>query len=117
MTMGYKTFINKALFFFFLWPLLVSRVAIVNASEAEEIYFSNCIVCHGDDGSGNMPGVPDLAENESLFRDSEQAIVERLKSGIQRPGGIAMPPRGGNPGLTDEQLLSVLRYVKQLVKQ
>lgn len=97
--------------------LLFSKVAVVNGSEAEETYFRTCVVCHGDDGSGTMPGVSDLADSETLFRDSEKAIVARLGTGIQRPGGISMPPRGGDPDLTDEQLLIVLRYVKQLVKQ
>jgi len=87
------------------------------ATDAEQIYYNTCIVCHGDDGTGNMPGVPDLSTSGSLFTDSEQAIVARMKSGIQKPGGIAMPPRGGSPTLTDRQLLEVLRYLKQIVKQ
>lgn len=112
-----KVFMNKSLFLFIFCLLLVSNGGLVSASEAEEIYFRSCVVCHGDDGSGAMPGVPDLADSEALLTDSEQAIVARLKTGIQRPGGIAMPPGGGDPNLTDEQLLSVLRYVKQLVTQ
>lgn len=89
----------------------------VHASEAERIYLNICVVCHGDDGSGNMPGVPDLADSDSLFSDSEEEIMARMKSGIQKPGSIAMPPKGGDPGLTDEQLRSLLRYVRKLVRQ
>jgi len=97
--------------------LLISNVAVVNGSETEEIYFRSCVVCHGDDGSGTMPGVPDLTDSEALFRDGDQAIVARLKTGIQRSGGIAMPPRGGDPDLTEKQLHSLLQYVKRIVKQ
>jgi len=103
-------------FCFILLFAISAQLAAEDAQDAEEIYFSTCIVCHDDDGSGNMPGVPDLKESGTLFRDAESEIVSRLKSGIQRPGGIAMPPKGGNPELTDEQLLSVLHYVKKLVK-
>lgn len=95
----------------------LSGLPVALAKDAEQIYLSTCIVCHGDDGTGNMPGVLDMANSETLFTDSEQNIVARMKSGIQRPGGIAMPPRGGDPTLTDRQLLDVLRYLKQVVKQ
>lgn len=93
-----------------LIPVLVCAEKI----KAEDIYVKSCYVCHGENASGNMPGVPDLANNERLFTDREDNIVERIKTGIQTPGNIAMPPNGGNPDLTDEELLSVLRYVKKI---
>ncbi|MCW8955974.1 MAG: cytochrome c [Gammaproteobacteria bacterium] len=92
---------------------------LVDAAElsGEQIYMQTCIVCHGDDGSGNMPGVPDLADNKQLLTEKDSVIVERIKAGIQSPGNLSMPARGGNPDLTDEQLLSVLVYVKQLIQE
>ncbi len=89
----------------------------VYAESAEQIYFRVCYICHGDDAAGNMPGVADLADNKSLFSDNEQLVIQRIKSGINRPGKLSMPPKGGDPDLTDEQLSSVLHYVKSLVKQ
>lgn len=103
---------------YFLLALLVLHAQELFAvTEAEAIYFETCFVCHGDDGTGNMPGVPDLTENAALFSEKESVIVARLKAGIQKPGNIAMPPKGGNPALNDEQLLDVLRFVKRLVKR
>jgi len=73
-----------------------------------------CYVCHGENGEGS--GVPDLQDNKRLFVDSEKDIITRLKTGIQSEGNINMPPYGGNPELSDEQLFFLLRYVKTLIK-
>lgn len=96
---------------------LIFTSGLINAEEmtAEQIYLQNCTVCHGDDGSGNMPGVPDLADSKTLMTEKKSIILEKMKSGIQSPGNLSMPPRGGNPKLTDEQLLSVLNYMRQIL--
>lgn len=99
-----------------MWLLLAGSV---NAEElsAEQIYIQSCIVCHGDDGSGNMPGVPDLADNKKLLIEENSVILKRIKSGIQTSGNLSMPAKGGNPDLTDKELLSVLVYTKKLIKK
>lgn len=96
--------------------ILIPELVSAEKKKTEDIYFQTCYVCHGDDASGIMPGVADLADSEMLFTETEENIVVRIKAGIQTPGKIAMPPKGGNPELTDDELLSVLRYVKQLIK-
>jgi len=88
-----------------------------NPLSPEQLYQQSCLVCHGDDGSGNMPGVPDLADSKTLSENDDAFLLGRIKAGIQTPGNIVMPPKGGNPALTDEQLLSVLRYVRQLLNE
>ena len=96
--------------------ILIHLTGHAAANQSEDVYVQACYVCHGDDGSGSMPGVPDLRNSKTLFTEQEEIIVTRLKAGITVPGGISMPPGGGNPDLTDDELLNVLRYVKQLVK-
>jgi len=100
-----------------IWLLLFSSFVKAEQLSAEQIYIQTCFVCHGDDGSGNMPGVPDLAENKKLMYEENSVIVKRMTSGIQTSGNLSMPAKGGNPDLTDKQLLSVLVYVKNLLKK
>jgi len=57
--------------------LLQASTLQAKPDDVESLYMQVCYVCHGDDGRGNMPGVPDLADNNNLFTDSEQALVER----------------------------------------
>ena len=87
-----------------------------STDRSKDLYMQTCYVCHGEDGGSVMPGVPDLHDNMRLFIDSEKDIVTRLKTGMQSEGNINMPPYGGNPELSDKQLLLLLRYVKTLVK-
>lgn len=86
-------------------------------TDGKAIYLKTCYVCHGDDGSGNMPGVSDLSKNTRLFIEPEITLIARIKNGIPGSSGVSMPPKGGNPDLSDEQLKSVLHYIKQMVKQ
>jgi len=104
-------------FLFVSW--LFSMNGLLNAEEisAEQIYLQNCVVCHGDDGSGAMPGVPDLADSKTFMVEKDSIILEKMKSGIQSPGNLSMPARGGNPELTNEQLLNVLHYMRQILKE
>lgn len=91
--------------------------ALATEKNAEQIYEEVCMVCHGYDGSGSMPGVPDLSDNERLFSDDKSLVLERIKTGIQKAGALSMPAKGGNPLLTDEQLMDVLVYLKKLIKK
>jgi len=100
-----------------MWLVLFSGFVKAEELSAEQIYIQTCFVCHGDDGSGNMPGVPDLAGNKKLMIEENSVIVKRMKSGIQTSGNLSMPAKGGNPDLTDKELLSVLVYVKKLLQK
>jgi len=65
-----------------------------------------------------MPGVPELSKKDAWLREPDQALLSKLKQGIQTPGApISMPPKGGNPDLSDEDLLAVIAWLrKQLQK-
>ncbi len=84
-----------------------------------EIYQQNCIACHGNDGTGAIAGVPDLTkvagfrgnpqQHEQLFQH-----IEHVKNGLKRPGHpIAMPAKGGNPNLTEQDIREVLKYMHE----
>lgn len=74
-----------------------------------------CATCHGADAKG-MPNLgKDLTVSE-FFRDStDQELLEFVKTG--RPAtetAAEMPPKGGFPDLTDEDILNVIKYVRTL---
>lgn len=97
---------------FSIITFVISFDAIAQTS-AENLYSENCLICHGDDGSGAMPGVVDLTVNRRWATMNELALVERLKQGIQPPGAqMSMPPKGGNPDLTDNDLKALIRYMR-----
>ena len=81
-------------------------------ARGEAVYRGTCIACHGIDGAGVMPGVSDLTTGALAKADA--VLIESLRRGISMPGAaLAMPPRGGNPALTDEDLRAVLYYMRR----
>jgi mono/diheme cytochrome c family protein len=78
------------------------------------VFNGTCIACHGSDGSGSLPGVPDLAGRTGLLSQDDAVLLKRMAEGFQSPGSpMAMPPRGGDPALTDADLKAVLKYMRK----
>lgn len=97
--------------------LLVACVvgSAVQAGQAEgkALYEAGCIVCHGDDGKGAMPGVPDWTDGSGRLALPAAVLKQRVLEGFQSPGSaLAMPPKGGNPALTDQDVDQLLRYLR-----
>jgi disulfide bond formation protein DsbB len=81
--------------------------------------FMLCSACHGPDGRG-LPNLgKDLVESEFVHSLSDEDLLIFIKTGrpIWDPlntTGIDMPPKGGNPALTDENILAIIAYIRSL---
>jgi mono/diheme cytochrome c family protein len=81
-----------------------------NAGSA--IYHQTCINCHGEDGKGVRRGVPDFTTGVMAY--STESLLAHIKNGFRGPGRpLAMPPKGGNPTLTDDDIRNVLAYLRE----
>ena len=90
--------------------------AYASMGSGAQVYVETCAVCHGMGGEGGMPGVPDLSENKNLFAEQEEALLSRMKEGISTPSSpMNMPPYGGNPKLSDQQIIDALRYLRSVI--
>lgn len=80
----------------------------------EAVYATTCIACHGANGEGVLPGMPDFRSSDSpLWSKADDVLLENMLNGIQSEGSpMAMPPKGGNPALTAEDLRRALAYMK-----
>ena len=79
----------------------------------KQIYESNCLACHGANGKGSIPGVPDFNEKNGRLSKSDSELLSNIITGIQSPGSsMPMPPRGGNSQLSDTDLNAALKYIK-----
>ena len=61
----------------------------------------------------------DLRGNEFLGGMSDEEAVAFLKEGRRanhplNERGVDMPPKGGNPGLSDDDLLLIVAYMRSL---
>lgn len=94
--------------------LMVSAVSADPLMRGREVYQGTCIACHGADGTGALPGVPDFTAKDSPLGNPDEVLVERMMNGFQSSDSpMAMPAKGGNPALTREDIEQVLRYMRK----
>lgn len=78
-----------------------------------------CIACHGPGGVGVEGLGKPFTTSEFLLTVSDEELLTFIKTGrpISDPAnttGVDMPPKGGNPALTDEQLIDIIAYIRSL---
>ncbi len=97
---------------------LANKLATGNARSGEEIYAQTCVACHGADGKGALPGVPNFSRADGPLGKSDEILHQSILLGYQSPGSsMAMPPKGGNPTLTGAEIALVLRYLRKAFAQ
>ncbi len=80
-----------------------------------------CSACHGMDAKG-LPGLgKDLTTSTFAIGLSDDDLVKFLTVGRDtgdplNTTGVQMPPRGGNPALTENDLYDIVAYVRTLEK-
>ncbi len=93
----------------------VATVAAVATSEepvemGQRVYNGLCISCHS--GLPNIPKLGDKAAWESRIAQGMALLYEHSIKGFISEGGlIAMPPKGGNLNLTDEEVKAAVDYM------
>ena len=78
-----------------------------------------CIACHGPGGVGVEGLGKPFTTSEFLLTVNDQELLTFIKTGrpISDPAtttGVDRPPKGGNPALTDEQLMDIIAYIRTL---
>jgi disulfide bond formation protein DsbB len=88
-------------------------------ASGKKLFAGTCIACHGADGVGIKGNGKTLQHNDfikSLKDDDLLAFVKsgRAPSDPKNTTGIQMPPKGGNPALSDDDLLDIIAYLRTL---
>jgi len=89
------------------------------AASGKELTGQFCSACHGADFEG-VSGLGPSFYNDAFILDHTVAeLVAFIKEGRtadapDNESGVAMPPYGGNPRLTDEQLSDIVVFLKTL---
>ena len=84
-------------------------------------YSKTCIACHGPEAKGVSGLGKDLTTSEFVVSKSDAELKDFILTGrpVSDPlntTGVAMPPKGGYPALTDqdiENIVAFLRFIHQ----
>ena len=102
-------------------PEATATMPAGDPAKGQVLFQTSCSACHGPEGQG-IPGLgKDLATSEFVAGKSDAELVEFIEQG--RPSGdplnttgIAMPPKGGNSSLSDQDLQDIVAYIRTLQK-
>ena len=75
----------------------------------EGVYSMSCALCHAQ-GVGGAPIVGNSKAWAERITRGMELLIERANSGYQGSAGY-MPPKGGNPTLSDAQIAAAVEYM------
>jgi mono/diheme cytochrome c family protein len=82
-----------------------------------DLFVASCSACHGQGADGvEGLGLP-LSTSGFVKNESDKDLVTFIKSGrpiwdANNTTGLDMPPKGGNPAVSDEQLQIIVEYIR-----
>ncbi len=88
-------------------------------ANGEKVYKQTCATCHGQDANG-LPNLGKGLRDNAFVRDTNDArMIEFIKVGRKASDpmnttGIDMPPKGGNPAMTEKDMADVTAYLRTL---
>lgn len=100
-------------------PEAAAAAPFGDAAKGKEIFNTTCLACHGEGGVGVQGLGKDMTTSAFIAGLSDDDLLAFIKQGRDPSSpdnttGVAMPPKGGNPAITDEQLKDVIAYVRTL---
>lgn len=84
-----------------------------------DLFVASCAACHGQGGEGiEGLGLP-LTTSGFVRGKSDKDMVTFIKMGRSswdenNTTGLDMPPKGGNPAITDDQLQLIIEYIRAI---
>jgi mono/diheme cytochrome c family protein len=87
-----------------------------DAAAGEVLFQQSCASCHGPDAKGVAGLGKDMTTSDFIQGLSDEELLAFVKTGRSTSDplnttGVDMPPKGGNPALTDAQLLDIIAFI------
>lgn len=88
-------------------------------ANGSRLYAASCVSCHGRDAKG-MPNLgKDLTISPFIAERDDDQLLEFLLKGRDPNDAlnttkVAMPPKGGNPALSEDDLLDIVAYLRSI---
>lgn len=88
-------------------------------AHGQQLARESCSACHGQEFEGVKNVGPALRDNHFIEDHTDDELIEFIKEGRSKDDpdsetGMAMPPYGGNPRLTDADLADIVLFLRTL---
>ena len=98
-----------------------AAVAAGDAEKGRVVFATTCAACHGPAGEGVTGLGKDMTASEFIAEKSDAELADFIKVGRApddplNTTGVLMPPKGGNPALSEEQLADIIAYIRTIHK-
>ncbi len=80
------------------------------ANPGKKIYDSLCTACHST-GSPNVPQLGKIEDWTDRIAQGNLLLYERAINGFTGASGMAMPAKGGNTSLSDDDIKAAINYM------
>ncbi|HET7266915.1 MAG TPA: c-type cytochrome [Oleiagrimonas sp.] len=87
-----------------------SKVAYGGTTDGKTIFHKLCTTCHTNPATG-APQLGDAADWAPRIAEGIPTLIKHAINGYTGPDGHVMPPKGGNPALTKEQITATVKWI------
>ncbi len=77
--------------------------------DGQQVYQATCVVCHGA-GIAGAPKTEDKSQWAKRIAKGVDALYASAVNGVQGGAGV-MPPKGGNPALSNAEVRAAVEYM------
>lgn len=90
-----------------------------SSKNRKALFQETCATCHGTQGQGVNRLGADLQTNKFVSSSTDAQAVAFIERGITADDllnkmHVAMPPKGGNPALTTQDLYDIVAFIRQM---
>lgn len=90
-----------------------------DAAAGKTLFASTCSACHGPEGKGVTGLGKDMTHSEFIAGKTDAELLDFVKVGRApddplNTTGVLMPPKGGNPALSDQQLADIIAFIRTI---
>ena len=104
-------------------PQAAAPAALVgDAANGGKIFATACVACHGPEGKGVQGLGKDLTTSEWVTQQSDEQLIEFINKGRDATDplnttGVAMPPKGGNVAMSEQEVADIVAFVRSIHTQ
>lgn len=93
-----------------------------SAAKGKELFQETCTTCHGMHGQGVPHLGADLQTSKFVASSTDAQLVAFIEQGRAASDPmnkmhVAMPPKGGNPALSTQDLYDIVAFLREIQKK